>query len=190
MFYASRNLGILDGLNPVARTRFAALLDRLDAAGENVLLTDGGRTAWRQNALYEQGRTRPGAIVTDARGDESFHVWKVAVDLVPVTPDGKLRYDDTAAYERIALIANGLGIQWGFALWGVDRPHFQYTQGLTIADFRAGRRLVEEFGPEPLPLIVSAAVRLRGLVRRLRGTPDPARRDFIQRLIDRISRRS
>lgn len=187
MFYASRNLGMLEGLDPAARSRFAALLDRLDAAGEDVLVTDGARTMTRQNDLWAQGRTRPGNIVTDARGDESFHVWGVAVDLVPVTRAGALRYDDEAAYGRVAAVASWLGIEWGFKLWGVDRPHFQYTQGLSIAAFRAGRRLA---GEPPAPVVAPPAIRVRGLLRRLKSTTNPALAAFIRRLIARVSRRS
>ena len=44
----------------------------------------GIRTVAQQNALYAQGRTAPGAIVTDAPGGSSAHNFGLAVDLYPL----------------------------------------------------------------------------------------------------------
>ena len=44
----------------------------------------GLRTVAQQNALYAQGRTEPGAIVTNAPGGSSAHNFGLAVDLYPV----------------------------------------------------------------------------------------------------------
>ena len=43
----------------------------------------GLRTAAQQNALYAQGRTLPGNIVTDAKAGYSNHNYGLAVDIVP-----------------------------------------------------------------------------------------------------------
>lgn len=142
MFYNTRNLREIETLDPVARERFATLLVRLEEAGEDILITDPRRSVQEQNDLYAQGRTKPGNIVTDARGDASFHVWGVAIDLVPVGLFGQLQYGAVERYRQIALAAAALQIDWGVVLWRKDAPHFQYTQGLSIADFRAGKRLV------------------------------------------------
>lgn len=39
------------------------------------------RTCAQQNAIYEQGRTRPGPVVTNAKGCMSWHVHGRAVDI-------------------------------------------------------------------------------------------------------------
>ncbi len=144
------------------------LLARLDAAGENVLLTAGRRTAAEQTHTWEQGRLRPGPVVTDARGDESFHVWGVAIDLVPVTRLGQPRYGDAGRYRAIARTARLLGFEWGPDIWDKDAPHFQYTQGLTIADFRKGKRLTPP-DDSPAPVTAEDERRESRLVKRLVG---------------------
>ena len=45
-------------------------------------ITDGYRSIQEQNALYAQGRTTPGKIVTHARGGQSLHNYGKAFDVV------------------------------------------------------------------------------------------------------------
>lgn len=52
-------------------------------------ITSGFRSRAAQNRLYAQGRTRPGAIVTHARGGESSHNWGLAIDVLIVPRDGR-----------------------------------------------------------------------------------------------------
>src|SRR5262249_228944 len=68
---------------------------------------------------------------------------------VPVSPLGKPRYDAIDIYYDIYDIASQLGIEWGWKVWGIDKPHFMYRQGLTIEDFRKGKRLVPLGSPPP-----------------------------------------
>ncbi len=146
MTYDDRNAAALSQLEPVARDIFTAFLYRLETEEhEDVLVTDGRRSVAEQNAIYAKGRTEPGEIVTDAKNDTSFHVWGVAIDLVPIGLFGQLQYEQFARYDRIAWIANSMGIAWLYAQIKKDRPHFEYRQGLTIADFRKGKKL------KPLP---------------------------------------
>jgi peptidoglycan L-alanyl-D-glutamate endopeptidase CwlK len=187
MFYHDRNMTALDGLDDVARERFGVLLERLEAVGEDVLFTDGRRFVWEQNAKYAQGRDTPGPIVTDARGDESFHVWGVAIDLVPVgmfgQTKGSLVYGAADRYRAIAQIALELGIDWGIVLWKKDAPHFQYTQGLTIEDFRQGKRL---YPVHVAPTREELEQRLL-LAQKALGRASPRRRLLLARFIKRAA---
>lgn len=185
MLYDERNRKIIEKLDPVMQERVTALLRMLEMAGEDVLLTDGYRTVKEQNALHAQGRTKPGKIVTYVKGDESFHCWGVSVDLVPVDPNGKVRYDATARYERVAAVARELGMEWGIDVWGYDAPHFMYRQGLTIADLRAGKRL-KPLGPEPLTED-ELRQKLRNAENALRWAKGP-RKNLLTRLVDRLKR--
>ncbi len=185
MTYDERNQKIIAKLDPVMQERVTALLRMLEMAGEDVLLTDGYRTVQQQNALYAQGRTKPGKIVTDARGDTSYHVWSVAVDLVPVARNGQVLYDATARYERVAAVARELGMEWGPDVWGYDTPHFMYRQGLTIADFRAGKRL-KPLGPKPLTED-ELRQKLKNAENALRWAKGP-RKNLLTRLFDRLRR--
>ena len=44
-----------------------------------------------------------------------------------------------AVRDSLARIAQGIGFSWGFRMWSFDRPHLQYTQGITISQFKKGK---------------------------------------------------
>jgi peptidoglycan L-alanyl-D-glutamate endopeptidase CwlK len=97
------------------------------------------RTYEDQDRLYEQGRTQPGPIVTNARGGESFHNFRVAYDIRLF--DGSGRYivnGADAAYQRAGLLGEGLKLEWG-GRWisPVDPSHFQLTRGVDVGVMRA-----------------------------------------------------
>lgn len=175
--YHKQNMAVMEGLDPVVRARVAVLLIVLDGFGQDTLLTSGKRTEDQQNALHDQGRKTPGKIVTHVRGKNSFHVWGVAFDLVPVRwgipmhskndrIQAILEWANTYRFRQIAKIAMGLDFDWGYQMWGFDMPHFQYTQGLTITDFLLGKRLKPESIFE-LEVDAPTDSRGRGLFRRL-----------------------
>lgn len=92
-----------------------------------VRITECFRTVAEQEALYAQGRTTPGSIVTNCKGSEysSPHQWGVAFDIC--RNDGKYAYDDSDGwFEKVGKIGRSLGLQWG-GVWSdfVDKPHFQ-----------------------------------------------------------------
>jgi peptidoglycan LD-endopeptidase CwlK len=78
---ASRSL---DDLRPEFRAM--AELWLADCAGEqlDVLVYCSYRSMAEQSALYAQGRTRPGPIVTRAQAGESAHNFGLALDFVPL----------------------------------------------------------------------------------------------------------
>ncbi len=91
------------------------------------------RTMEEQEALYAQGRTKPGPIVTNARGDSyrSQHQWGIAFDfylLMDIDGDGRVAddsyNDSTGIFRRAAVVAKELGLAWG-GDWSsiVDKPH-------------------------------------------------------------------
>ena len=75
----------------------------------------------RQLYLYEQGRTRPGKIVTNTKNSNhsSGYAWDIAVS------PPKALYDKSEL-AKAGRIAEKLGIEWGGS-WTkfVDNPHFQ-----------------------------------------------------------------
>jgi peptidoglycan LD-endopeptidase CwlK len=142
MTYSARNEAMLTPLDPVARQVFRHFLFRLARIGEDVLVTDGYRTKAEQDSLYAQGRSKGGKIVTNVKHPYSFHNHGVAIDLVPVLfGQSKVLYNASARYNLIAQVASMLGIDWGFTMWGFDKPHFQYTQGLSIHQLIGGKTL-------------------------------------------------
>jgi peptidoglycan L-alanyl-D-glutamate endopeptidase CwlK len=111
------------------------------AQGIDCLVTSTFRDAESQNALYAQGRTMPGAIVTNAKGGQSWHNWRCAFDMVPIV-HGKAQWNDMETFRKCGEIGKKLGLEWA-GDWRKfkEYAHFQLTQGLTLADFRAGKRL-------------------------------------------------
>ncbi len=103
--------------------------------------TQGIRTFEYQKALYAQGRTAPGPIVTNSLPGWSWHHYGCALD---TCFQGQVPYpEDEAMWKEFGAHATGHGFIWGGHFPGlVDRPHIQLTYGLTIKEVRA----LYEFG--------------------------------------------
>ncbi len=140
MIYEKRNEGILSQLHPTVAEMGHRWLDALSNIGIEVLLTSGYRSNQEQTKLYAQGRTTPGPIVTFAKAGQSYHNWRLAFDFVPVGPKGEAQW--SGDFELPARIAKQIGFEWGGS-WGkpkTDKPHLQYTFGLSIQDLQRGKR--------------------------------------------------
>lgn len=131
-----RSAGNIATLLPVVRELAVQLLQKLRTAGIDAKVISGTRTYAEQDALYAQGRTTSGNIVTNARGGYSWHNHQVAFD-IGIFKDGKY-LDDSPLYTKAGAIGQALGLEWGGAWTGklVDEPHFQLTHGKTLADAR------------------------------------------------------
>jgi peptidoglycan L-alanyl-D-glutamate endopeptidase CwlK len=104
------------------------------------------RTFAEQDALYTQGRTKPGARVTNAKGGQSYHNYGLAIDIVLLKDtDGNGTFE-TASWEtnvdfdgdgvadwiEVVNIFKRHGWEWGGDWKFTDKPHFQKTLGFTI----------------------------------------------------------
>lgn len=124
-----------------ARLAYEAWYADCKNSGIDVLTYCTYRDAKEQNELYAQGRTKGGEVVTNARGGDSFHQYRCAWDCVPMK-NGKPQWNDRAAYKRMAELAKSHGIEWaGDWVSFKETAHFQFTNGLTIKDFKAGKEL-------------------------------------------------
>ena len=117
------------------------LIEKCKHDGIDVLITSTFRDAESQNALYAQGRTTAGKKVTNAKAGQSFHNYRVAFDFVPIV-NGKAQWNDKALFNRIGIMGEDMGLAWA-GRWTrfPEASHFQLTNGLTLADFQAGRTL-------------------------------------------------
>lgn len=129
-------------LHPKVSMKCIDLIANCKKIGIDVLITSTYRDIESQNALYAQGRTLPGKKVTNAKGGQSFHNYKVAFDFVPLV-NGKPNWNDKALFTKIGEIGESLGLEWAGRWKGkmIEMAHFQYTAGLTLADFQAGKTL-------------------------------------------------
>jgi peptidoglycan L-alanyl-D-glutamate endopeptidase CwlK len=126
-------------LLPQVKHRAEMFLFKCLEAGIDVILTSTYRDAESQTAIYAQGRTTPGKIVTRAKAGQSFHNYAVAFDFCPIV-NGKAQWNDTKAFERCGEIAESVGLEWAGRWIGFkELAHCQYTGGLKLADFQAGK---------------------------------------------------
>lgn len=110
-------------LDVASKTR--NVIKKMYDKGIYIGIAQGYRSAAEQNALYAQGRTKKGAIVTNAKGGQSNHNYGCAVDLFIYAHDGK----SVVAWEPPSEVVKAMkaeGFKWGGDWKGfVDKPHFE-----------------------------------------------------------------
>jgi|ERR1017187_10859184 hypothetical protein len=117
----------------------------------SVQVTRGHCTVAQQDALYAQGRTTPGPIVTNATGYQSAHVYGYAADLVPedVMP-GQPNWDvNSAAWQKMLAAGLAVGLAEGAKWEHKDNPHF-YLQELPATPTDEMRTLLINGGLQAL----------------------------------------
>ena len=137
--FGKKSLQSLHGVHP----KLGLLMtEAIKDTPHDFTITDGGRTAAQQKALYDKGRTAPGEIVTKLDGykKKSNHQAKedgyyYAVDLYPYV-NGAIDFKDThnylpiiAAHIKATAKCLGIKIGWGGDFkGGWDKPHFELLQ--------------------------------------------------------------
>ena len=131
---ASKNR--LAKVHPKLAAGVTKLIEALATEGMTVEVVQGLRTFAEQDELFKQGRSKPGQIVTNAKGGQSNHNYGLAVDLCPFV-NGKPQWNDNNGFVRIGAEAAKQGLEWGGS-WKkfIDKPHVQ-VGGLTIAQCAA-----------------------------------------------------
>lgn len=105
--------------------------------GWTLFITDGFRSFAEQTALYAQGRTTAGKIVTNAKAGQSAHNFGLAVDLA-FQKAGVLSYD-AVLYAKIYPIARALGFELGADWTGfTDKPHFEHPNWEKLSNSSEG----------------------------------------------------
>jgi len=109
------------------------------------------RTFAEQDGLYAQGRTKPGAIVTKAKGGQSYHNYGLAIDIVLLVDKDKNGTFETASWDvktdfdgdgksdwqEVVAIFKRYGYEWGGDWKFNDAPHFQKTFGKSVAELQS-----------------------------------------------------
>lgn len=99
------------------------------------------RTFAEQDAIYAQGRTKPGKIVTNAKAGFSYHNYGLAIDIVLLV-NGAASWDTVkdfdgdgkADWQEIVHIFKSFGWEWGGYWQFKDSPHFQKTFGYSVRE--------------------------------------------------------
>lgn len=136
-------------LYPVVANAARALITMAYKRGVMITIVQGLRTMEEQAALYAQGRTKPGSIVTNAKAGTSYHNYGLAIDFALLTNDGKaVSWDTIADYDKdgtadwMEVVQEGkkLGFFWGGDFKSImDKPHFEMSFGLTTKQLLAGK---------------------------------------------------
>ena len=191
MIYNTRNKEELSYLDPIAKDIADRVYKEWETNGEEVLITDAYRSNDEQDALYAKGRTEPGPVVTNASGGYSLHNYGVAIDIVPITPNGEADWSDYDSFERLANVAKKHGMEWGGDWTSFpDAPHLQYTQGHDVTYFLNGGTLSPSEEPSKSAwgivryLSTSARIRrLRRAIQRSKGLKKKMLQNQLERLL-------
>jgi peptidoglycan L-alanyl-D-glutamate endopeptidase CwlK len=124
----------LAGVHPELSEKILRILAAMEVLGFQMMVTDGVRTTGQQQALYAQGRSKPGRVVTQLDGviKKSNHQVKTdgfghAVDCCFVV-DGAPSWADALPWSLYGAMAQALGLVWGGAWVNFkDRPHVEMT---------------------------------------------------------------
>ncbi len=123
----SRDISLL---HPELRDICREFVSACKAKGLEVGISQTRRTKAEQDALYAQGRTTPGSIVTNAKYPLSPHNWGLAFDIY--RNDGKGAYNDADGwFSRCGEVGKSLGLFWGGDFKSFrDKPHFELKKYL------------------------------------------------------------
>lgn len=143
-------------LHPRLQEKIGELKFRCKQQGISIGIGECVRTVAEQDALYAQGRTEPGNIVTNAKGTtySSQHQWGIAFDFyldMDVDGDGQKSDDafnnSTALFEKVGKIAKSIGLGWGGDWISIkDRPHLYLPDwGSTASKLKAQYGTPEAF---------------------------------------------
>lgn len=134
-------------LHPALREEIYATIEAVEAAfppNVKVRIVQGLRTIDEQNALFAQGRTKEGQIVTNARGGTSYHNYGLAFDFAIMydkdnngsfeTLSWDVNYDfdkdGHADWQEVVQAFKAKGYDWGGDWKSIkDDPHLQKTFG-------------------------------------------------------------
>ncbi|MEK3826193.1 M15 family metallopeptidase [Paenibacillus sp. FSL K6-1558] len=139
----------ITGLHPAVAESEGVLVRMAARRGIEVVITHGYRSVEEQDALFAQGRSSSGNIVTNARGGESYHNYGLAIDFALRTPDGDIVWDmerddngnGKADWMEVVDLAKELGFTWGGDWTNFpDYPHLQMDFDLSIRDLKRGKR--------------------------------------------------
>lgn len=137
-------------LHPMVRVEVVSTIDTIEANlpdNSKVRVVQGLRTIDEQNALFAQGRTKPGQIVTNAKGGKSYHNYGLAIDFAIMYDKDRngsfevlswdINYDfdkdGISDWQEVVKAFEVKGWEWGGRWHSIpDNPHLQKTFGYTV----------------------------------------------------------
>ncbi len=146
-------------LHPKLREEASLILDEIDERVNGrvrIRFTHTLRTFAEQDALYAQGRSKVGAIVTYAKGGDSMHNFGLAVDICLLIDKDKNGIWEVASwdffkdedgdgqidFEEIDFVFKKYGWSGLYKADGKrwDFPHFQKTMGYSLSQIKTFKK--------------------------------------------------
>jgi len=129
----TRSASNLATLHPKFRSSAIAAWTEAQAAmppNVEIIVMQGLRSFAESDALYAQGRTKPGQIVTKAAAGQSYHNYGLAFDFEMLT-NGTSDWIVGPNWLKIVEIMKKHGMAWGgeFPEGFHDNPHFENRFG-------------------------------------------------------------
>ena len=124
-------------LHPSVRDEVTKIINEINTSvltgDSKVIITQGLRTFTEQDALYAQGRTKPGKKVTNAKGGQSVHNYGFACDIALIIKDKEVSWDTKKDWDKdnqsdwmeVVSVFKKYGWSWGGDWISFkDMPHF------------------------------------------------------------------
>ena len=123
-------------LHPKIRNEVAYLIEKANAQltkHSQIRVVQGYRTFAEQQALYDQGRTKPGPKVTNAKPGQSFHNYGLAIDFALLIDGKQISWDIQKDWDgdlisdwlEVVKVFKEAGYVWGGQWKFKDNPHFE-----------------------------------------------------------------
>lgn len=137
----------VESLHPKIRGTVKSLIEAAEqklGPKAAVRIVQGLRCFAEQDAFYAQGRTKPGARVTNSKGGQSYHNYGLAIDFCLLyDKDGNGTFETTtwdisldadhdgeADWMEVVDVFESAGFTWGGRFHSiVDNPHLEQTFG-------------------------------------------------------------
>jgi peptidoglycan L-alanyl-D-glutamate endopeptidase CwlK len=139
-------------LHPDLQPKAQKLIELAKAKGIDIVISQTLRTEDEQQALYAQGRTKPGNIVTRVTYPYSLHCWGVAFDVAVII--NKQASWIAAHFDVVGPIGESLGLKWG-GRWQnfPDKPHFElpgYNTSELVKKYGTPENFIKTWKDEPV----------------------------------------
>ena len=145
--------------DPKMNPHFVALVNgtiaELRGEGHDVRIVAGFRSFSDQQARFEQGRLKPGTIVTKAKAGHSWHNYGLAVDIILNDDEGNPAWPEASSpfWQRLADAVLARGAVWGGSFG--DPAHVEYHPALARSDVGS---LIEDFESFGLEMVWARAL--------------------------------
>ena len=138
----------IEDLHPLVQPKALLLIKKAkEDLGLGIVIYRTLATWEEQEAIYAQGRTKPGIVVSNARGGESFHNYGLAIDFGILKPGSKeiewntkadFDNDQIPDYQELGKLGEDIGFEWGarFTSMKGDLGHLQMSFGFTIKELQ------------------------------------------------------